>query len=97
MLHSSNKRSTRLLARTDMFLTAWTVLARSSTSYSVLPARRNAPPNNMVEQPGQSRHPLTDNVRARGEHHEIDGPYVIVQRDFEMPDDGRSSASLQSP
>jgi hypothetical protein len=33
----------------------------------------------------------------REEHHEIDGPYVIVQRDFEMPDDGRSSASLQSP
>jgi hypothetical protein len=29
--------------------------------------------------------------------HEVDGPYVIVQRDFEIPDSGRCSAALQSP
>jgi hypothetical protein len=30
-----------------------------------------------------------DSAKEVADPHEVDGPYVIVQRDFEMPDDGR--------
>jgi hypothetical protein len=35
-----------------------------------------------------------DSAKEATDPHEADGPYVIVQRDFKMPDDGRCSAAL---
>jgi hypothetical protein len=40
---------------------------------------------------------VKDSAKEAADPHEVDGPYVIVQRDFEMPDGGRCSTALQSP
>jgi len=38
-----------------------------------------------------------DSAKEVADPHEVYGPYVIVQRDFEMPDGGRRSAALEFP
>jgi hypothetical protein len=45
----------------------------------------------------QIRLEAKDSAKEAADPHEVDGPHVIGQRDFEMPDDGRYFGVLRSP